>query len=205
MGSFRGSFHEKNLPRLNGFRWPRSKSYGHCQEDQEVKLQQVPMVWPELMRSMAVFGCTLRIGHVLAPHSLSSSPKKIASTILFRNTEILMKWWWKYGGIKYHRCFCLNDKWSSKENRSFQFFIWVFPKIGVHEKWMVLMENPIKMDLGVPPFKETPIWSLWRFFCWGSHTLQSPRGWEDCQDHVLCRQKKKCSIFAGTWVRNICV
>ena len=25
-------------------------------------------------------------------------------------------------------------------------------------KWMVIMENPIKMDdLGVPPFKETPI------------------------------------------------
>ena len=61
-------------------------------------------------------------------------------------------------------------------------------------KWMVLMENPTKMDdLGVPPFKETPIWSLWRFFCWGSHTLQSPRGWEDCQDHVLCRQKK-CAL-----------
>ena len=39
-------------------------------------------------------------------------------------------------------------------------FKWVFPKIGVFPpKWMVkIMENPIKMDdLGVPPFKETPI------------------------------------------------
>ena len=41
--------------------------------------------------------------------------------------------------------------------------IWVFPKIGVrgNPKWMVYNgkpENPIKMDdLGVPPFKETPI------------------------------------------------
>ena len=36
-------------------------------------------------------------------------------------------------------------------------------KIGVSKtrgtpKWMVYMENPIKMgDLGVPPFKETPV------------------------------------------------
>ena len=36
----------------------------------------------------------------------------------------------------------------------------MFPKIGVYPpKWMVYMENPIKMDdLGVPPFKETPIY-----------------------------------------------
>ena len=44
-------------------------------------------------------------------------------------------------------------------------WIWVFPKIGGKPpKWRVkIMENPIKMDdLGVPPFKETPIWMCTR-------------------------------------------
>ena len=38
---------------------------------------------------------------------------------------------------------------------------WVFPKIGIPQKWMVkIMENPIKMDdLGVPLFLETPIYT----------------------------------------------
>ena len=36
--------------------------------------------------------------------------------------------------------------------------IWVFPKIGVPQNGWFILENPIKMDdLGVPPFKETPI------------------------------------------------
>ena len=40
-------------------------------------------------------------------------------------------------------------------------FIWVFPKIGVPQNGWFIMGNPIKMDiLGVPPFKETPIWKV---------------------------------------------
>ena len=35
-------------------------------------------------------------------------------------------------------------------------------------KWMVkIMENPIKIDLGVPPFKETPIWRRESFLICG--------------------------------------
>ena len=43
---------------------------------------------------------------------------------------------------------------------------WVFPKNRGTPKWMVYMENPIKMDdLGVPLFLETPTSSS-SDFCW---------------------------------------
>ena len=36
--------------------------------------------------------------------------------------------------------------------------LWVFPKIGIPQNGLFIMENPIKMDvLGIPLFLETPI------------------------------------------------
>ena len=38
--------------------------------------------------------------------------------------------------------------------------LWGFPKIGVPQNGWFIWKNPIKMDdLGVPPFKETSVWS----------------------------------------------
>ena len=40
-------------------------------------------------------------------------------------------------------------------------FIWMFPKIVVHQNGWFIREHPIKMDdLGVPLFSETPICTI---------------------------------------------
>ena len=42
-------------------------------------------------------------------------------------------------------------------------------------KWMVYMENPLKMDdLGVPPFKETSIYRLYTRYILSSRGLYNP-------------------------------
>jgi len=44
--------------------------------------------------------------------------------------------------------------------------IWVFPKMGVPQNGLFIMENPIKMDdLGVPLFSETPRYGGFSLLC----------------------------------------
>ena len=50
----------------------------------------------------------------------------------------------------------------AKIGYQFQMSIWVFPKIGVPQNGLFIVENPIKMDdLEVPLFSETSIFGLW--------------------------------------------
>ena len=54
----------------------------------------------------------------------------------------------------------VNERSQNCGNAEILQFIWGVPKIGVPQTGWFEMKNPIKMDdLGVPPLKETPIYS----------------------------------------------
>ena len=79
--------------------------------------------------------------------------------------------------------------------RVFFINIWGFPKMVVPQNGFVYNLNPMKMDdLGVPPFKETPIWCTSSF---GFRLISTFAGTEPLKGFVSVCQDSHFWIFLG--------